>query len=597
MNPPPAHTSKPALNWLLRHARTARLWIFLAVGLGFGSGLLLIVQASLTARIIHGAFIEHRPRAELMSFFIFFALVVLGRAALAWARETAGFKAGARVRTEIRRLLLDHLTAAGPALTERHEAGTLASILVEQVEALHNFFARYLPQLALAVLIPLSILTVVFPVSWTAGIILASTAPLIPLFMVIVGMGAESVSQRQFQALSRMSAHFLDILQGLPTLKLFQRSQGAARRVAEVSREYRLRTMRVLRIAFLSSAVLEFFSSISIALVAVYLGTRFLGYIEFGTYGSPLTLAAGLFILVLAPDFYLPLRELGTHYHARAEAAGAAEEIMQVLRAPAAALTPAADATTSLAHPIEIAFEGVCFGFEDSATEVLRNVNFTVAPGERVMLAGASGEGKSTLLSLLMGFYRPTGGTITINGRPLETFSLRHWRRQLAWVAQMPVLFHGSLQDNIRLGRPEADAGAIRAAAQAAKVLEFADRMPRGLDTQVGEKGHRLSRGQAQRVALARAFLADPPVLLLDEPTAGLDSLNERLVVAAIEAVGRGRTIIMVTHRMAHVRGDDRVLTMQGGTIAEDGRYRDLMAARGPLFHLLQPPREVDDHA
>ncbi len=595
MNPSPTHTSKPALNWLLRHARTARLWILLTVGLGFGSGLLLIVQASLTARIIHGVFIEQRPRAELMSFFIFFALVVIGRAVLAWAREIAGFKAGARVRTEVRRQLLDHLTAAGPALTDRHEAGALASILVEQVEALHNFFARYLPQLALAVLIPLSILAVVFPVSWTAGIILAATAPLIPLFMVIVGMGAESVSQRQFQALSRMSAHFLDILQGLPTLKLFQRSQGAAQRVAEVSREYRQRTMKVLRIAFLSSAVLEFFSSISIALVAVYLGTRFLGYIHFGTYGSPLTLAAGLFILVLAPDFYLPLRELGTHYHARAEAAGAAEEIMQVLRTPAA-MPPVADVDATPAPPIDIAFEQVRFAFEDGSPGVLREVSFRVRPGEKITLAGASGEGKSTLLNLLMGFYRPTGGTIKINGRPLETLSLRHWRRQLAWVAQQPVLFHGSLRDNIRLGRPKADEGAIQAAAQAAKVLGFADRMPHGLDTPVGEKGHRLSRGQAQRVALARAFLADPPVLLLDEPTAGLDSLNERLVIAAIDAVGRGRTIIMVTHRMAHVRDTERVLTMQGGTIVEDGPYRDLMAARGPLFRLLQPPRKVGHH-
>jgi len=596
MNPPSAHTSKPALGWLFRRARTARLWILLTVGLGFGSGLLLIVQASLTARIIHGVYIESQPRAELTPAFLLFALVVLGRAVLAWAREAAGFKAGARVRTDVRRLLLDHLTTAGPALTARHEAGALTSILVEQVEALHNFFARYLPQLALAVLIPLSILAVVFPVSWTAGIILTATAPLIPLFMVIVGMGAESISQRQFQALSRMSAHFLDVLQGLPTLKLFQRSQGAVQHVADVSREYRRRTMRVLRIAFLSSAVLEFFSSISIALVAVYLGTRYLGYVTFGTYGSPLTLAAGLFILVLAPDFYLPLRELGTHYHARAEAAGAAEEIMQVLRTAAAA-PPVAETAAAIAVPVEIAFEQVRFAYDEESREVLQAVNFTVRAGEKMTLVGASGDGKSTLLSLLMGFYRPTGGRITINSRPLEMVSLLAWRRQLAWVGQQPVLFHGSLRDNIRLGRPEADEGAVQAAAQAAEVLEFADRMPQGLDTPVGEKGHRLSRGQAQRVALARAFLADPAVLLLDEPTAGLDSRNERLVAAAIAAVGRGRTIIMATHRMAHVRDTDRVLTLQGGTIVEDGPYRDLMAARGPLYQLLHPPREVGDHA
>jgi len=596
MTPSPEHTSKPALKWLLQRARTARLWILLTVGLGFGSGLLLIVQASLTARIIHGAFIENRPQSELTPDFLLFALVVLGRGALAWARERAGFQAGARVRAEVRLLLLEHLTAAGPALIQRWPAGALASTLVEQVEALHNFFARYLPQLALAVLIPFSILAVVFPVSWTAGVILSATAPLIPLFMVMVGMGAESVSQRQFQALSRMSAHFLDVLQGLPTLKLFHRSQAAAGRVADVSREYRRRTMRVLRIAFLSSAVLEFFSSISIALVAVYLGTRFLGYVEFGTYGSPLTLAAGLFILVLAPDFYLPLRELGTYYHARAEAAGAAEEIMQVLRAPVA-MPSVAETVSSPAPPFEIAFERVRFAFDGRSPEVLREVSFTVRSGEKITLAGASGEGKSTLLNLLMGFYRPTGGTIKINGQPLESISLRHWRQQLAWVAQQPVLFHGSLRDNIRLGCPDADEDAIQAAAKAAKVLEFVERMPHGLDTQVGEKGYRLSRGQGQRVALARAFLADPHVLLLDEPTAGLDRINERLVLDAIAAVGRRRTVVLVAHRMTHVHDTDRVLTMRHGTIAEDGCYRDLMTARGPLFHLLRPPGEVGDHA
>jgi ATP-binding cassette subfamily C protein CydD len=596
MNPASAHTSKPALKWLFQRARTARVWIALTVGLGFGSGLLLIVQASLIARIIHGVFIENLPRAELTRSFGMFALVVGGRAALAWAREIAGFQAGARVRSDVRRLLLSHLTTAGPALTIGRPSGALASTLLEQVEALHPFFARYLPQLALAVMIPFSILVAVFPVSWTAGLILAATAPLIPLFMVIIGMGAESVSQRQFQALSRMSAHFLDILQGLPTLKIFQRSQTAAERVADVSREYRQRTMRVLRIAFLSSAVLEFFSSVSIALVAVYLGTHFLGYVDFGTYGSPLTLAAGLFILVLAPDFYLPLRELGITYHARAEAAGAAEEIMAVLRSPAPFhLHPTA--AFDMVRPLAIAFERVRFAFGDGDPNVLEEVSFTIRAGEKVTLAGASGQGKTTILNLLMGFHRPTAGAIKINGLPMETLSLPDWREHLAWVGQQPVLFHGSLRDNIRLGRPEADEGAIQAAARAAKVLEFADRMPLGLDTAVGEKGHRLSHGQIRRVALARAFLSDPHLLLLDEPTAGLDPTNERLVAEAIDTVGRGRTIIQVTHRMTHLQDTDRVLTIVDGRIAEDGRFGDLLAARGPLFHMLQPLAGVGHHA
>lgn len=595
MNAASTHSAKPALRWLLRRARTARLWIALSVSLGFGSGVLLIAQAALIAHLLQAVFIDARPRSELTGTFVLFAMVVAGRALMAWAREIAGFQAGARVRTDVRRDLLAHMTAAGPALIRQEQTGALASTVVEQVEALHNFFAHYLPQLGLAVLIPVSIVAVVFPVSWTAGAILAGTAPLIPLFMVLIGMGAESISQRQFQALSRMSGHFLDVLQGLPTLKRFRRSKAEAERVAKVSHDYRLRTMSVLRVAFLSSAVLEFFSSVSIALVAVYLGTHFLGYIDFGSYGSPLTLGAGLFILVLAPDFYLPLRELGTHYHARAEAAGAAEAILQILDTPLPAQAAAID-TAGIAKPIEIVFDDVGFAYASRPPYLFQNVSFTVRSGEKLTLAGASGVGKSTLLNLLMGFEQPSQGTITINGTPLSRISHRDWRNQLAWVGQQPLLFYGSLRDNIRLGRPEAGGPAIRAAARAAKVLEFADRMPQGLDTPVGEKGHRLSRGQAQRVALARAFLADTPLLLLDEPTAGLDAANERLVVEAIDRLSHGRTVIMVTHRMANVRDNDRILTLAGGGIAEDGCYRDLMAARGPLFNLLQSPVEARNH-
>jgi len=595
MKPASTHNAKPALKWLFRRAHTARLWIALSVGLGFSSGLLLIAQAALIAQLIHGIYIEALPRSELTRFFVLFAMVVAGRAVMAWAREIAGFQAGARVRTEIRLHLLEHMAAAGPAFTRQQQTGALASTVVEQVEALHNFFAHYLPQLGLAVLIPLSIAAVVFPVSWTAGAILVGSAPLIPLFMVLIGMGAESISQHQFQALARMSGHFLDVLQGLPTLKIFQRSTAEAQRVAMVSRVYRQRTMRVLRVAFLSSAVLEFFSSVSIALVAVFLGTHFLGYINFGTYGSPLTLGAGLFILILAPDFYLPLRELGTHYHARAEAAGAAEEIMRILQEPVRTQPTTVNAP-SLTKPLTIVFDTVSFTFKNQHHHVLQNVSFSVQPGEKVTLVGASGEGKTTILNLLLGFYDPTGGVIRINDTPLTNIAHHDWRSQLAWVGQQPVLFYGSLRDNILLGRPEADAQAIQAAARAAKVLEFADRMPGGLNTPVGEKGHRLSRGQAQRVALARAFLADAPLLLLDEPTAGLDARNERLVVAAIDTLSKGRSVIMVTHRMANVQDTDRVLTLAGGGIAEDGRYRDLMAARGTLFNLLQRPEEAKPH-
>lgn len=589
MTPTPTSHAKPALNWLLRRARTARLWIALSLALGVAGGLLLIVQAALIARIIQAVLIDGLSRSDLNRHFVCFALVVAGRAVLAWGRELSGFQAGARVRAEVRLDLIDHMAAAGPAFTRRRRTGAIASSVLEQVEALHDFFAYYLPQLGLAVLVPLSILAVVFPISWSAGLILTATAPLIPLFMILVGMGAESISQKQFQALSRMSAHFLDVLQGLPTLKRFDRSREEAQRVRAVSRDYRRRTMRVLRVAFLSAAVLEFFSAIAIALVAVYLGTHFLGYVDFGTYGKPLTLGAGLFILVLAPDFYLPLRELGTHYHARAAAVGAAEDIMRILAAP---LPPPPAGTTVLerSQSPTITFDHVTFAFDANGRPALRDIDVTFRPRESVVLTGASGAGKTTLLDLLLRFHAPGSGTIYINGTPLEHIPAADWRRMLAWVGQRPYLFYGSLRDNIRLGRPGAGETAIQAAVRAARVDEFAHRLPRGLDAPVGEKGGRLSRGQAQRVALARAFLADAPLLLLDEPTAGLDRFNEHLVAAAIASLSRGRTVITVTHRLDHIRTADRILTLDQGTIVEDGRYSALMAARGPLFHLLQVP-------
>ena len=582
MTPPPAPPNKAARQWLWRQARNARGWIAVTAALGIAAGLLLIAQAGLVAAIIHGAFIEKLPRDRLGTSFGLLIAVIGLRALLIWGRGVAGFRAGARVRGKVRRNLLERLFRAGPSLTRRQAGGALSSSVMEQVEALHNFYAFFLPQLALAVMIPLAILIAVFPISWTAGAILLFTAPLIPLFMVLVGMGAESISQKNFQALSRLSAQFLDLLRGMTTLKRFNRGQAAVARVADVSEDYRRHTMQVLRVAFLSSAVLEFFSSVSIALVAVYLGTSYLGYLNFGTYGHPLTLADGLFILILAPDYFLPLRELGTHYHARAEAAGAAAEIIKLLDQP---LPPPVKPGISQPSGLQmnVRFRDVCLAYEDNRRSVLAGLNFSIAAGEQVALIGPSGAGKTTILNLLMGFQHPDGGDILIDGCPLADLDIEAWRRQLAWIGQQPALFYGSLRENIRLGRPDAANQAVEMAAQAARVTEFSHKLPEGLDTRIGEMAANLSRGQAQRVALARAFLKNAPLLLLDEPTAGLDLQNERLVLEALGELCRHRTVLMVSHRLASMRAADRVLVLSGGKIEEEGRLDTLTAARGIL--------------
>ncbi len=583
MEPHRAANDKKSLRWLVKSARPAHLWVILSVGLGVAGGLLMVAQAALLANIVQSVFIDHRSRRLLLPLFAVLAGVIVLRAALAWGREAAGFQAGARVRQEMRRALLQHIFDRGPAFTSRCRTGGLASTLLEQVEALQDFFAFYLPQLALAVMIPLAILAFVLPISWVAGLLLAFTAPLIPLFMVLVGMGAESISQRNFQALARLSAHFLDILQGLATLKVFNRSRAESARVAGFSADYRRRTMRVLKVAFLSSAVLEFFSSMAIALVAVYLGMHYLGYLPFGGYGRPITLAGGFFILLLAPDFFLPLRDLGAHYHVRAVAIGAAAEILKVLGDQDRSF-PVGTLRLSAHKDVGLEYRAVQFAYDAGRPAVLTGVDFDVPSGGHVALVGASGAGKTTLLNLLMGFIVPTAGSLYVNGMALGTIDPEHWRRRLAWVGQNPVLLHGTVRENILLGRASATDAEVESAARSARVLEFCRHLPRGLDTPVGEQGFGLSRGQAQRVALARAFLKDAPLLLLDEPTAGLDTENEQLVLTAIKDLSRGRTVLTVTHRLENLRRADQILVLEGGRIAEKGSFEELTAAGGAFY-------------
>jgi ATP-binding cassette, subfamily C, bacterial CydD len=578
-------SSKQTLGWLFSRVGSVSVWVGLSVGLGFCSGLLLIVQASLIARTVHGVFMGRLSPEEIGPDLTALIGVIVLRAFLAWAREVSGFQAGAKVRDEVRTAIMERLFVLGPAFTGGRKTGGLTAIAVDHVEGLHDFFAHYLPQLALAVAIPAAILFFVFPLSWAAGGLLFLTAPLIPLFMVLVGMGAESISQKHFQALARLSGHFLDVLRGLPTLKLLDRSRQEAGAIAKASSDYRIRTMNVLRVAFISSAVLEFFSSFSIALVAIFLGMSYLGYLNFGVYGQPLTLKEGLFILLLAPEFYQPLRELGARYHARAEAVGAAAEILKILQVPRPE-APERKTVRSPDGPIRFEFSDIHLAFEGGARPVYTGLEFDVAAGERVALVGESGSGKTTLFNLILGFLSPDRGRIRVNSVPLERLTLEDWRRRIGWIGQDPVLFHGTLTDNIRMGNPDAGEAAVEAAARAARVVDFSRDMPLGLLTPVGEQGYGLSRGQAQRVALARAFLKNGPVLLLDEPTAGLDTENERLVLEAIDALTPGKTVMWITHRLDTLRRADRVLLLADGRIAEEGTVAELTAGGGPFARM-----------
>lgn len=574
---------KATLRWLYAQSRSARQWLWLSIALGVGSGVLLVGQAYLLSRIVHDAFMTDSGRNHLIPLFLFLIAVIVARSGLGWWREVAGFNAGAAVRGQVRALLVDHIIQVGPVGISHLPAGRLVSSALEQVEALNDFVARYLPQMALAALLPLVLLAFIFPISWAAGGVLLIAAPLVPLFMVLVGMGAESISQKHFQALARMSAYFLDVLQGLPTLKVFGRSKDQAAEVQSTSRKYRKHTMAVLRMAFLSSAVLEFFSAISIALVAVYLGMYYLGYIEFGAYGRSLDFSAGFFILLLAPDFFLPLRELGAHYHARADAVGAAREILAVLDLPPAAVSRATG-RHEVRMPGRIQFQGVSVRYGRTDQQGLKKLDVTLRQGERIAVLGESGAGKSTLIHLLLGFIAPTKGRILMDNVPLTDVDIAAWRNQCAWIGQYPMIFTGTLRENIAVARGEAPDAQVEAAARKAGVMEFADRWGNGLETRVGEQGLGLSVGQAQRVALARVFIQDAPLLLLDEPTASLDRETEAGILSDLDHWTRGRTVVVATHRPAALSLADRILILKEGEVVAQGNCETLRQTYGKMF-------------
>lgn len=583
MNPPKPVKNKAALRWLKSQSRPARNWLLISVATGLGSGMLLVGQAYLLSRIVHNAFIAGLGRDTLIPLFLFLLAIIVVRAGFGWCREIAGFKAGAAVREAVRSALIRHIGDMGPVGTSRLPSGILVSSALEQVEALHNFVARYLPQMAIAALLPMAMLAFIFPISWAAGSVLLTSAPLIPLFMILIGMGAESISQKHFQALARMSAHFLDVLRGLPTLKHFGRSKDQATEIQKTSREYRRHTMAVLRVAFLSSAVLEFFTAISIALVAVYLGMHYLGYITFGAYGDSLNFASGFFILLLAPDFFLPLRELGTHYHARADAVGAAEEIIRILDHPIMSVS-APRATTKPTPPLRIDFQGVGVQYHTTGQHGLQSIDVTITKGERIAVVGESGSGKSTLIHLLLGFIGPSAGDILMDGTSLAKVDIEAWRRHCAWIGQHPMLFTGTLRKNITLARPGATDDQIEAASRRAGVSEFADRWQQGLDTVVGEQGLGLSVGQAQRVALAQAYVKDAPFLLLDEPTASLDKATEARIIQDLDDWTKDRTLLMATHRPAPLALADRIIVLKNGKLVAQGDYQTLKQTHGELL-------------
>jgi thiol reductant ABC exporter CydD subunit len=415
---------------------------------------------------------------------------------------------------------------------------------------------------------------------------------LIPIFTILIGSQADALTKRQWTSLSRMSAHFLDVLQGLTTLKLLGRSREQVRTIAQISERFRHATMGVLRVAFLSALVLEMVATLSTAVVAVQIGLRLL-------YGH-LSFEQALFVLILAPEFYLPLRLLGTRFHAGMEGVAAARRIFEVLdtelptrdpciaRVEAEPVLPSAGKARELAgHTPHIRFEGVCYAYDGDQYPALENLSFEIAPGSKVALVGPSGAGKSTVAHLLLRFVEPDHGLIMVDGEPLSNLAPAAWRQTVAWVPQDPYLFHDTVAQNIRLARPTATPDQVAWAARQAHAHTFIVALPQGYDTVVGERGARLSGGEGQRIALARAFLKDAPLLILDEATANLDPEVEAQVQEALSRLLQGRTALVIAHRLGTVHHADRILVLSGGHLAQEGSHATLVSQEGMYRRLL----------
>ncbi|MFI5805609.1 thiol reductant ABC exporter subunit CydD [Streptomyces sp. NPDC051561] len=540
---------KPIDPRLLRYARATRFFLGAVVVLGLAGAGLVVAQAMFIAEVVVGAFKDGLDSGELRTPLLLLVAVSVGRALVAWLTELAAHRASAAVKSELRGRLLERAADLGPGWLDGQRTGSLIALATRGVDALDDYFSRYLPQLGLAIVVPVAVLARIVTEDWVSAAIIVVTLPLIPLFMILIGWATQTRMDKQWKLLSRLSGHFLDVVAGLPTLKVFGRAKAQAESIRAITGEYRQATMKTLRIAFLSSFALELLATLSVALVAVTIGMRLVH--------GDLDLYTGLVILILAPEAYLPLRQVGAQYHAAAEGLSAAEEIFQVLET---GLPEGGSGEVPAAGGLRM--EGVTVRHQGRTAASLQSASLEVAESETVAVVGPSGVGKSTLLNALLGFVPLAEGRVLVGGVDLAGVSMEKWREQVAWVPQRPHLFAGSVAENVRLARPDADDAAVLEALGDAGAYDFVAALPQGVETALGEDGAGISAGQRQRLALARAFLADRPVLLLDEPTASLDGETEAGIVEAVRRLAVGRTVVLVVHRPALLAVADRVVRL-----------------------------------
>jgi ATP-binding cassette, subfamily C, bacterial CydD len=574
----PAHQPRSALprrrrgapvdSRLVHHAGAARGYFATTVALGLVATALVLAQAGLLARALADP-VRDTGAASLAGTLAVLLVVLVSRSAVSYGSETAALRAAATVKSQLRRRLTAHVLRLGPAWLARQRSGELVTLSTKGLDALDAYFARYLPQLLLAGLVPVAVVVTVTAADWLSGLVIAVTLPLIPVFGVLVGLHTKARTQRQWGLLARLGGHFLDVVEGLPTLKVFGRAKAQAEVIRNVTDEHRSATMAALRLAFLSALVLELAAALATAIVAVEVGLRLLaGHIGYET---------ALLVLLLAPEAYLPLRNVGAQFHASAEGTAAADHVFELLDCQPPADSERASIGEVCYRPKPdlrsdaIELVNVTLSYPDRDHPALDGLCARIAPGQRVLVTGPNGAGKSSLLSLLLRFTEPTSGRIGLRGTSLDAVPVGWWRRQIAWVPQNPYLFAGTIAENIALGDPDAPPRALAAAVRQAGAEEFIKALPGGLHAPLSERGLNLSAGQRQRIALARAFLRDAPLVLLDEPTAHLDPVSAGQLLATLETLMAGRTVVLVTHRHNRSIPADQILHLDAGRLVSHG--------------------------
>ncbi|NTU52636.1 MAG: thiol reductant ABC exporter subunit CydD [Chlorobiaceae bacterium] len=554
-------------------AEQKRPFIFSGLSGALGA-LMLVAQAWLLSGIIDFVFRKAPEWRLILPLALLFALFSTLRVLFNWAGHHEAKKAAIAIRKSLTERLSCTIAALGPSFARSEQSGRIVTTLLKGVESVDAWFSQYIPQLFLSLIIPVVILVAIFPADWLSGLILVLTAPLIPFFMILIGKKASAATEKQWKTMSRMSGHFLDMLQGLSTLKLFAQTKSRRDGVVEASENFRRSTMQVLKIAFLSSLTLELVGTLGTAVVAVSIGMRLVS--------GALPFRPGLFALLLVPEFYLTLRQLGTKFHAGMEGVTASKEMYEILdRAPGIPEAGSNTLTAGEASTLPIVIDKLSYSFPGGKKPALDGVSLSIEPGTVTALTGPSGAGKSTLLNLLLRFIEPSEGAIALGSRRVREFTLDSWYEHIAWVPQHPFLFNATIRENLLMARRNANTQELEKALKEAGLLDMVRSLPDGLETMIGEQGARLSGGEAQRLSLARAFLKDAPVLLLDEPTSNTDPILEAQLRKAMEVLMQGRTVIMIAHRLETIRNADRIVVLDEGGLVQSGTHDELMADAG----------------